>query len=273
MHVYVYVDDVLLVGETREAAQLAGQEFERLMAEVGIEWAPHKQRGPCRCIAFLGLLLCNLPGQQVVALTESRQKHVRNMLDEWRARRPAAGRAAAEASPRELASLLGHLVFASQCVPGGRTYMQGMLSSFAGLEVDWRRGAVRFSRSGGEWRRVQLAAGFWRDLEWWSANLECRNCVPMREASRGEAWLAGTDASDWGTGQLVWLDGQREEVALRFTAAEQRRSINWRELLGIYRVISMWGERLQKKRTKGCPPSDPTHLGARRRGVLGGIII
>ena len=58
------------------------------------------------------------------------------------------------------------------------------------------------------------------------------------------AWLAGTDASDWGTGQLVWIDGQREEVSLRFTRAEQRRSINWRELLGISRVVELWGPRL-----------------------------
>ena len=39
--------------------------------------------------------------------------------------------------------------------------------------------------------------------------------------------------SGWGTGQLVaWLDGGREEVQLEFTAAEQWRPINWRELIG-----------------------------------------
>ena len=53
-----------------------------------------------------------------------------------------------DVEPKELASLLGKLVFASQVVSGGRTYMQGMLSSFKGLVVDWRRGAV--APAGGE---------------------------------------------------------------------------------------------------------------------------
>ena len=38
----------------------------------------------------------------------------------------------------------------SQVVVGGRTYMQGMLSQFKGLLVDWQRGQVK--PSGGEWR-------------------------------------------------------------------------------------------------------------------------
>ena len=63
----------------------------------------------------------------------------------------------------------------------------------------------------------------------------------------GEAAITGTDASGWGTGQLAWLDGAREEVQLEFTEAERRRPINWRELLGVLRVVETWGERL-----RGC---------------------
>ena len=59
--------------------------------------------------------------------------------------------------------------------------------------------------------------------------------------------LAGTDASGWGTGQVIWLDGAREGSVLRFTAAEKRRPINWRELLGILRVCEVGGERLRGK--------------------------
>ena len=59
-----------------------------------------------------------------------------------------------EMEPRELAKLLGHLVFASQVVPGGRTYMQNMLSAFSGLEVDWKHGRVRARY--GAWDLVTL---------------------------------------------------------------------------------------------------------------------
>ena len=91
---------------------------------------------------------------------------------------------------------------------------------------------------------MTVGDGFWRDLEWWSDHLERRNCVSIEPAARGEAAITGTDASGWGTGQLAWIDGGREEVQLRFTTAEQRRPINWRELLGVLRVVETWGERL-----------------------------
>ena len=58
-----------------------------------------------------------------VALTESREKKVTGLLDEWLARRPRAGGADVQVDPTELARLLGNLVFASQAVRGGRTAM------------------------------------------------------------------------------------------------------------------------------------------------------
>ena len=47
------------------------------------EWAPHKRRGAAQVMEFLGLLLCNLEGMRCVALTESREKKVTGLLDEW----------------------------------------------------------------------------------------------------------------------------------------------------------------------------------------------
>ena len=144
---WVFVDDFLVHGDTEELARLGGEILEEILAEFGLEWAPHKQRGPTQCIEFLGLLVCNVEGARCIALTEARQQKGRALIDEWRARRPSGQRAAGvsqlRVDPTELARLLGNLVFASQCVPGGRTYMQGMLSQFRGLEVDWRHGKVR----------------------------------------------------------------------------------------------------------------------------------
>ena len=124
--------------------------------------------------------------------------------------------------------------------------MQGMISSFRGLEVDWRRGKVRPLR--GIWGDMTLPEGFWRDLAWWDAHLASCNCVPLETAPPASAAVqAGTDASDFGAGELIYLNGVREETRLVFTAAEKRRPINWRELLGILRVVQVWGPRL-----RGC---------------------
>ena len=88
IHVFVYVDGWLLMGDDEAATRRGIEMMEALFAEFGIESAPHKQRGPCRVIEFLGLLLCNVEGARCVALTEGRQRRLREMIDEWSARRP-----------------------------------------------------------------------------------------------------------------------------------------------------------------------------------------
>ena len=247
--VLCFVDDYLLIGDDEEAARLGGEIFESVMRDFGLHWAPQKQRGPCACIEFLGLLVCNVEGHRCIGLSRKRQAKMREMIGAWMAKRPREGRSI-ESGPKELASLLGHLVFASQVIPGGRTYMQGMLSQFKGLVIDWARGAVTFAsaRGGESWGLIRLNEAFWRDLEWFDDHFERRNCTQLEGVAMGEAAITGTDASDWGTGQLVWLDGAREEVVLRFAGAEKRRSINWRELLGILRIFEHFGPRLAGKR-------------------------
>ena len=143
-----------------------------------MQWSPAKHRGPVQCLEFLGLLLCNVEGHRCIALTEARQAKLRMMINDWLQRRSVDG-GVVKALPVDVAKLLGHLVFASQVVPGGRTYMQSMLSTFSGMEVDWKHGRVRTHR--GSWDLVSLSPEFWIDLEWWSDHLEVRNCVQLQE--------------------------------------------------------------------------------------------
>ena len=159
IHYYVFVDDVLCVGDTEDLTRQGMQFLEEEFTERGVQWAPHKKRGPCRCIEFLGLLLSNVPGTRGVTLTEKRLRKLEAELDLWESKRRRD--APVEADVTELASLLGKLVFASQVVSGGRTYMQGMLSQFKGLVVDWRRGSV--TEASGRSGPLLLSAGFWRE--------------------------------------------------------------------------------------------------------------
>ena len=245
VQVWCFVDDYLVAGDTQEITEWACGEFKALLEEFGLCWAPHKHRGCVQCIEFLGLLISNVDGHRRIGLSRKRTLKLRGMIDDWTGRRPANG-APLAVDPREVAKLLGHLVFASGVVPNGRAYMQAMLSSFAGLRVDWQRGVV--STAGKSCGLMHLGTSFWEDLRWWSAHLEMRNSTPIGEPPRAEAAVAGTDASNWGCGELLWLNGQRAEVMLRFTEAEVRRPINWRELLGIVRVVEVWGHELRGKR-------------------------
>ena len=102
--------------------------------------------------------------------------------------------------------------------------MQGMLSQFKGLIVDWRRGSV--SPPGGHPQPLSLHDGFWRDLSWWRTHLERRSLSSLGSSPRAaSAVLAGTDASGWGTGQVLWLGGAREEVAEERKA--ERVPVRW----------------------------------------------
>ena len=71
-------------------------------------------------IEYLGFLLSNVEGQRCSALTDSRQRKLEKLIDDWLAYEPSPGRPPEDADPKELASFLGHLVFASEVIPGGR---------------------------------------------------------------------------------------------------------------------------------------------------------
>ena len=243
---YVFVDDCLVVGSDESATRAGMAILEAEFAALGVQWAPHKKRGPCQCIEFLGLLLANTAEWSGVTVSRKRYTKLMAELDGWAEREPATG--LLKADPKEVASTLGKLVFASQVVPNGRTYMQGMLAAFKGLVVDWQRGTVAVA--GRSRLPLELQPSFWRDLSWWRRHLGSHSFTTFESVVKrpvGELAITGTDASDWGTGQVLWSNGAREEYRLIFTAAEKRRSINWRELLGIYRVAKLGGERLRGK--------------------------
>eukprot|EP00964_Phaeocystis_antarctica_P000759 scaffold422_cov48-Phaeocystis_antarctica.AAC.1 len=79
-HVFVFVDDFIIIGDDEAACRRACAAFEELLAEFHIQWAPHKRRGPTQCIEFLGLLICNVDGMRCIGLTEGRLDRVRREL-------------------------------------------------------------------------------------------------------------------------------------------------------------------------------------------------
>ena len=145
IHFFVFVDDWLVVGDDEDLTLEGCAMLEDIL---GICWAPNKHRGPASVVEFLGLLISNLGGVPSISLTRKRRDGLLREIGEWRQWALAKQQAGREprAYPRELASLLGKLVFASQVVWNGRAFMESMLSTFAGCEIDWRRGTVSLRR-------------------------------------------------------------------------------------------------------------------------------
>ena len=237
--VFVFVDDFLVTADDEHIGE-AERLLDGILLEFGIEKSEAKSRGPAKLMIFLGLALSCVEGHCGIALPEDKEASLSSVLSDWLSRSPA-GEVDVEVDPLDLARLLGKMLFASPLIEGSRVHMQSMLAQFAGLVVDWQRGTVSIGR---EWKVMTVDASFWRDLEWWREVFSRGNAVRAEKAERKVAAISGTDASDWGTGQLVWIDGEREEVQLRFTECEKSHSINWRELLGIWRILQTWGERL-----------------------------
>ena len=233
--VFVFVDDFLVTADDEHIDE-AERLLDGILLEFGIEKSEAKSRGPAKLMIFLGLSLSCVEGHCGIALPEDKEASLSNVLDDWLSRSPA-GEVDVEVDPLDLARLLGKMLFASPLIEGSRVHMQSMLAQFAGLVVDWQRGTVSIGR---ECKIMTVDASFWRDLEWWREVFSRDNAVRAEKAEREVAAISGTDASDWGTGQLVWIDGEREEVQLRFTECEKSHSINWRELLGIWRILQTW---------------------------------
>ena len=247
----MYVDDFLIVGDKLENTIKGVQALEELLDVLGLQWALHKRRGPARAMEFLGILVANLPdleGRPLVAVAEKRRKRMLTLFESWLAKRsppptpwsPSPKRL--KVAPREMAELLGLLVFIAPCIPQGRVYMQAMLRTFAGLTVDWQGGCVRFLH--GQWRNLEATDSFFADLQWWESALRSCSCWQRPTTPPPLAAILGTDASHQACGGVAWVDGSREETQLTFTAAEKRRPINLRELYGAVRVADLWGERL-----------------------------
>ena len=52
--IFCFVDDYLIVGDSERLTALGCAAFEGLLKELSVELAPHKRRGPVRCLEFLG---------------------------------------------------------------------------------------------------------------------------------------------------------------------------------------------------------------------------
>ena len=101
MNYYVFVDDVLVVGDTEDLTRQGMLFLEEEFAARGVQWAPHKKRGPCRCIEFLGLLLANTDQWRGISITRSRRDKLLSEIGLWLESAPAEGLLHADPKPAQ----------------------------------------------------------------------------------------------------------------------------------------------------------------------------
>ena len=141
--VFGYLDDFLLLGETREECETKLLELIRLLRYLGFAIAWEKVVSPTNVVTYLGIELDSiemefrLPHRKLVNLVELVSKF-KDM---------------SHASKKELQVLAGHLSHASTVVRGGRTFSRRLLNLIKYLPDSPSQ--------------VLLPTWFKRDLLWW----------------------------------------------------------------------------------------------------------
>eukprot|EP01113_Clastostelium_recurvatum_P041669 TRINITY_DN665_c0_g1_i1.p1 TRINITY_DN665_c0_g1~~TRINITY_DN665_c0_g1_i1.p1 ORF type:complete len:597 (+),score=85.38 TRINITY_DN665_c0_g1_i1:1929-3719(+) len=145
----VYIDDFLIIAESREEAQKAMDIVLELLAELGFTVEPLKCVPPTQVVIFLGVELDSVAG--AARVPEVRLRKLKELLVQW-GNKPSC-------TLLELQELVGLLNFVAKVVFGGRVYMRRLIAAAST--------AIK------PWQHIKLyKGGLMKDIEWWRDFME-----------------------------------------------------------------------------------------------------
>ena len=172
----VYIDDFLILSETREKAQKDLSSVTELFAELGLVLNHKKTEGPTQALEFLGVWLDTK--EKRVGVSRSRQEELRDLLTRRRAQR--------RWTRLQALQLAGKLVFLKQVFP---------------FAVPFTKEILKTRRRDTRWVVTEKAR---EDIDLWLEILEAR-VVPWPHAEAD--LLLWTDASYQGQGAALYKKG------------------------------------------------------------------
>ena len=111
--ILAYLDDFLIIGDTKHECELAYYELIKLLTELGFNINWEKAVAPTQRLTFLGIEIDTVLRQ--LCLPDSKLCELRQLLSDTLLKRSI--------TKRELQSLVGKLNFAARVVFGGRTFL------------------------------------------------------------------------------------------------------------------------------------------------------
>ena len=142
--VLAYLDDFLIIADTKVACQHAYKELIKLLGDLGFQINWDKVVGPCQRLTFLGIEIDTVRRQ--LTLPKSKLCELRLLLSETTAKRST--------TKRDLQSLVGKLNFAAHVVFGGRTFLRHMIDNVNHMQRPHHH--------------VRMNAQMRADLGWWT---------------------------------------------------------------------------------------------------------
>ena len=239
-----YVDDGIVTGPTKEVCLAAYRRLAWFLeARLGLRLNRRKTVGPAQAVPFLGLELdsigkdvggacTRLSGKRRAQCLEKVETFIREHAGRWGTNR------------RELAGLVGELLFASRAVSAGRTFLSRLYKCMSEAGEAVRGPHHEYDRE------VRLTKGAWRDLQWWQQCLQTCECVRKWRTRTFALQRLWTDASGHGYCDTMAVPGEgwRPAMAFGYGVWDQQHgafSSNWHELATI--VISV-AQHLQELR-------------------------
>ena len=147
LSIIVYLDDFLIIGETKEECQKAFSALLHLLQDLGFQISWRKVIGPTQKLVFLGVepdtLRCEM------ALPTGKLTEIHPLVSRSRTRR--------RASKKQLQQLGGKLNWACRVVYGGRTFLRRILDMLNSL--------------GSPSAESRLSTEFHEDIKWWHSFL------------------------------------------------------------------------------------------------------
>ena len=140
-----YLDDFIVLGDTREECMLALNVLYMLLRQLGFHLAYEKMVMPAQCVTYLGIQIDSVSME--LSLPPGKLTSMSELVSTFCNRD--------KATKKELQSLAGHLSHASTVVKGGRTFSRRVIN------------LIKCLPDGG--REVPLPPWFQDDLMWWKS--------------------------------------------------------------------------------------------------------
>ena len=213
-NIVVYLDDFLIVEQTKERCLTAMNILITLLRSLGfsINWA--KVTDPCNNLVFLGIELNSI--NNTLTLPETKLKETLSLLEWFRGR--------ARASKKQLQRLAGKLNWACRVIRGGRSYLRRVLDLLNSIKLPFQK--------------AKLGHEFCADIEWWLKFMTMFNGVNMQKM--GGTHTVHIDACNKAAGIAFNGDWLYVNWELDWPEAASLH-INYKEVLSFVLAARRWG--------------------------------
>lgn len=220
-NVIVYLDDFLIIGETKEQCNQNLLSTIRLLRYLGFAINYNKVIGPSQNLTFLGIVLDSV--SMSLSLPENKLDELLQCLHETLTKK--------KASKKSLQSLAGKLNWASQVIYGGRFHMRRIFDAVIPLKSPWHR--------------TRVTMDIRRDINWWIQFLGVFNgtaemldsrpvtpvCIDACPVAAGGAYDSEFIYTPWD-----WWPGSSD------------LHINYKETLALEPAVALWAHTWRNKK-------------------------